>query len=468
MLENKTTLPNETQELLLKGDYERAKTLIRACGPGASTAEYPQGCVFTLKGIDENFGRWLVESGEDINKLDCRGYTPLMYMAGEYDCPETLRLYVKLGADLNFHSPTAGTALNAAAVGNKTENILALLALNIDTTITDIGGHNCLDSLMEHAEGVFAADYYANAKLLAEKGIPITDCARSQLKRIYAEIEKNGANFSDSENAKIDEIMPVWCRLFGVELSFPIVRIKQERVKYTKPYAIFNAIRYGDFETVKKMVEEKPELANAVAPKKPTDTKGMSALQVALTTGWHSKIAWYLLENGADVNYPGYSEGIRSVRPVPLLHDAVNAAVSNCRRYCLDDPDTGTYYKWYGSKEESDNAFEFLCAVLNKGANADIRDEYDDNAITVAVFQALYTCFPVLNIQTGELTEGIKVTQESTEDMKRIFRVLIEAGADTNPRDNYSKKTLEQTFGRESIWSVYREVLKELGKEIKS
>lgn len=50
---------------------------------------------------------------------------------------------------------------------------------------------------------------------------------------------------------------------------------------------IFDAIKSNDFEKIKRMVEAQPELAKAIAPKKPTETMGMSPLQVALNTGWH-------------------------------------------------------------------------------------------------------------------------------------------------------------------------------------
>ena len=70
-----------------------------------------------------------------------------------------------------------------------------------------------------------------------------------------------------------------------------------------KKQSIFEAIRNDDFELVKALVEEDPSVVNSEAPKKPADIKGMSPLQVAVTTGWHRKIAWYLLEHGADVNH---------------------------------------------------------------------------------------------------------------------------------------------------------------------
>ena len=75
---------------------------------------------------------------------------------------------------------------------------------------------------------------------------------------------------------------------------------------------IFNAIKSNDFESDKLEIEEHHELARAIAPKKPAETMRMSPLQVALNTGWHREIVWFLLENGADVNYmvdPKYKTG---------------------------------------------------------------------------------------------------------------------------------------------------------------
>ena len=61
------------------------------------------------------------------------------------------------------------------------------------------------------------------------------------------------------------------------------------RVK--KP-SIFDAIRNDEFELVKALIEEDPSIVNSEAPKKPADSKGMSPLQVAVTSGWHRKIVY--------------------------------------------------------------------------------------------------------------------------------------------------------------------------------
>ena len=64
---------------------------------------------------------------------------------------------------------------------------------------------------------------------------------------------------------------------------------------------IFDAIRADDLAGVKAILAEDPSAVNAIAPKRPPDTRGMSPLQVSLCTGRHKEIAWLLLESGADV-----------------------------------------------------------------------------------------------------------------------------------------------------------------------
>ena len=116
---------------------------------------------------------------------------------------------------------------------------------------------------------------------------------------------------------------------------------------------IFEAIRNNSLEQVVACVEADPACVNAIAPKKPNDTKGMSPLQAALTTGWHRKIAWYLLEHGADVNFIEPPE-IRKTAAHPAFFDAAAVAVYNARRYERNEDESG--YHRVHTKEDVDGA----------------------------------------------------------------------------------------------------------------
>ena len=64
---------------------------------------------------------------------------------------------------------------------------------------------------------------------------------------------------------------------------------------------LFSALRQGNMDEVKCLIEKKPELINCVAGPLPKKDHGQSLLQVALKTG-HYEIADYLIQAGADVN----------------------------------------------------------------------------------------------------------------------------------------------------------------------
>ena len=188
---------------------------------------------------------------------------------------------------------------------------------------------------------------------------------------------------------------------------------------------IFTEIKDNNLEAVKALVNADRQLVNAIAPKKPADTKGMSPLQVSLTTGWHKDIADFLLDMGADVNY---MEGLEWHVPQahPVLHDAVSVAIWNSRRYaCVDADDADNHeFEWKHTKEESDRAYALLKRMIDMGADVNATDNYNGNSLSEAVQQASYLC-PQKDPITGKIYPGLTKTPEMTEDFQRIFRLLM-------------------------------------------
>ena len=215
---------------------------------------------------------------------------------------------------------------------------------------------------------------------------------------------------------------------------------------------IFEAIRADDFELVRAIVTEDPSAVNAIAPKKPPDTRGMSPLQVSLCTGRHKKIAWLLLENGADVNYIPDRKWAEEAHPV--LFDGVNAAIWNARRYAWDGKDTRPLrLEWKHTEEEANDAFAFLRRMLELGADVSLTDYYGRNCLMEAVSEANHLC-PVKNQDTEEYYPGRPITPEMCKDLHRIFRLLIDAGADRNNISAYSKKSIRAHYECEPVWQI--------------
>ncbi len=159
---------------------------------------------------------------------------------------------------------------------------------------------------------------------------------------------------------------------------------KEDRASLLGHIRIFEAIREDNFEQVKAILAENPSAVNAIAPKRPLDTRGMSPLQVSLCTGRHKKIAWLLLESGADVA---------------------------------------------------------------------MTDHYGRNCLMEAVAEANNLC-PVKNRDTGEDYPGRPITPEMCEDLRRIFKLLIDADADRNNVSAYSKKSIREHYECESVWRI--------------
>ena len=187
-----------------------------------------------------------------------------------------------------------------------------------------------------------------------------------------------------------------------------------EKAWQAKEYRLFAAIRQNDPERVRAILDAEPDLLNTPAPKRPLDTRFLSLLQVSLCTGWHRKIAWLLLERGADVNYcmakavceDGY----------PVLFDAVNTAVWNARRYEWDGKDV-------------------------------------THLVMEAVAEANKLC-PNVNAETGEDYPGRVITPEMRADLRRILQLLIDTGADRENRSAFSGKTIRAHYENEPVWRI--------------
>ena len=215
-------------------------------------------------------------------------------------------------------------------------------------------------------------------------------------------------------------------------------------------YAFFDAIRANDLERIKSLLDADPALVNSPAPRKPAETRGMSPLQVSLCTGWHRDSAWFLLEHGADVDFCGDAK----LDGYPVLFDGVNTAIWNARRYAWDGRDTTPLrLVWKHTAAEADDAFAFLCRMLERGANVQATDRYGRGVLMEAMEETSRLC-PVRNEETGGFYPGRPVTEEMRHDIRRIFRLLIDAGADRENRSSYSGKTIRQHYEGTPVWDL--------------
>lgn len=187
---------------------------------------------------------------------------------------------------------------------------------------------------------------------------------------------------------------------------------------------LFQAVRQNDLATVRELLEKKPELI-ACAAKQPTKKDdGQSPLQVALKTG-NFDIAQYLLDAGADVNFMEADTCANEWR-APVLHDAINAAVMNCR-WNTNSPYGGM--EVFSTREKADRAYGILEKMIEMGADVNGKDSYGNSCLWRFCLQARQI-LPTYNHVQHKLGNDRIVTKELKDDLSRIFLLLKEHGMD--------------------------------------
>lgn len=61
---------------------------------------------------------------------------------------------------------------------------------------------------------------------------------------------------------------------------------------------------------------------------------------------------------------------------------------------------------------------------------------------------------PIRSEENGEFYPGRPVTEEMRYDIRRVFRLLIDAGADRENRSAYSGKTIRQHYEGSPVWEL--------------
>jgi ankyrin repeat protein len=179
--------------------------------------------------------------------------------------------------------------------------------------------------------------------------------------------------------------------------------------------ALFREIRAGDVGAVAARLGANPDLVHAIAKAPPKKDDGQSTLQVAIKAG-RFEVANLLLDAGADVNYRDVSELNRWNTPV--LHDAVRAAVFSSRfgnNWAL--PGEPARIEVLNTGEQFDRAFSVLERMISLGADPLAHDSAGNPALWRAVLDARQV------LRDFELPD-------LDEDLRRVFDLLLQAGAD--------------------------------------
>jgi len=210
---------------------------------------------------------------------------------------------------------------------------------------------------------------------------------------------------------------------------------------------LFDAIRKGDADEVKRLFENKPDLIHCTAKLPPKKDDGQSPLQVAIKSG-NFGIANYLLDFGADVNFME-KESCNEWK-APVIQDAIRAAIMNSRFLKFTYKNGEKVWEIFRSKEQFDTAYYLLKRMLDMGADINSHDSYGNSCLGRAILDARQI-LPTIHYQDPSWIDERPLNDELKEDLIKVFSLLLEKGADVNEVDNRLGKTPAEFYGKECV-----------------
>lgn len=201
---------------------------------------------------------------------------------------------------------------------------------------------------------------------------------------------------------------------------------------------LFLAIRHGDIDEVKAILEKKPEVIDEPASPPPKKDKGLSPLQVALKIG-ELDIAEYLIESGADVNYiDPIDENEKYIWSMPVLQDAIHAI----------------FFAYEGIKpniEAAEKATSIVRDMLKRGADPNVLswktvEKFGERSLRQDV-DAFGACINLARLNE----ENLELRAIHEKKLTELLDLLLEHGADIEawadrPASCYDNKTARKCY----------------------
>jgi hypothetical protein len=187
---------------------------------------------------------------------------------------------------------------------------------------------------------------------------------------------------------------------------------------------LFLAIRHGDLQKVKDLIDNNPELVYCTAKQPPKKDDGQSPLQVALKAG-NFAIADYLLDMGADPNFMELEDCCCNEWRAPALHDAICAAVMESR-WSVQRGGWGgkpVHYEVMSKSEVTELAYRVLERMISLGGDVNKLDSLGNNSIWRFFLEASHI------IPRDDEDTIYLFTEEVHNDLLRILKLLKSSGA---------------------------------------
>ena len=244
MAKKRKTLPKDFKELIEKGDIEELKAVFKDCELDAVVRGYAGSTALGFYNVPDEFVRWMVEQGADINAADDTYLrTPLhlhcMRRSGKID------IFLELGADVNARDTYGDTPLHFAASSSfSTEKVRKLLDKGADAFTEDKAGKTPFARATERAQSIDIENLVEISRIFLGIGAPVTSDMKDRITRIGENFEFHREGFNKeflpatdaalSELYKIFDVVPVKKRMMHDGVSPIIVKAGKWEDQYAE------------------------------------------------------------------------------------------------------------------------------------------------------------------------------------------------------------------------------------------
>lgn len=221
MAKKRKTLPKDFDKLIKNGDINELKNVFDNCEINAYTRYY-KTTALSYEGIPDEFAKWLVEKGADINAKDISGYTPLMNQIRYRK--SNIKLFLDLGSDINIKNKYGDTPLHLAVKHGRVEAVRLLIEYG-DNPNKDLDKNETpLEEGLEYCTNAQITTMAEIADILLEAGAEITDHMKTYVEEIGKRFELYRDSFNKDYLEETDAALTHLYELFHV---VPVPRLNK-------------------------------------------------------------------------------------------------------------------------------------------------------------------------------------------------------------------------------------------------
>lgn len=228
MAKKRKTLPTDFEQIAANGNLAELQAVFDKCDINAYGG-YWKGNALTFQGISEEFIRWAVAMGIDVNAGDTWGYTPVLYQSKNES--NNLKVLLELGADIEKRdkyncTPLCNAVTRLSATHLLIHSIKSLIENGADVNSLNGSYDSGMTPLEKGLRQCQGAQIYAMAQIadiLLDAGAKKTPAMKEYVQNIGKDFEFYRADFNKDYLPKTEQGLEHLYELFDVN---PVARRK--------------------------------------------------------------------------------------------------------------------------------------------------------------------------------------------------------------------------------------------------